>query len=109
MTVPRVVRGTRLGGSIMSARATRLTALYAVIAAVLLWPLLASASTKPAGAQQVPQRFTIYSANIANKDAPMLAEASGPISGVGLVTAAAAPGNTAPLTLRLPKGKVFVS
>jgi hypothetical protein len=76
---------------------------------VLLLPLLALASAKPAGAQQLPQRFTIYSANIASKDAPMLVEATGPISGVGLVTATAATGNTVPLTLSLPKGKVLLS
>jgi hypothetical protein len=104
----------------MSSRATRLTGLYAVIAAVLLSLLALAyfateagaeelANARPAGAQQLPQRFTIYTATIANKDAPWLVEATGPISGVGLVTAGAAPGNTAPLTLALPKGKVFLS
>jgi hypothetical protein len=91
----------------MSDHATPLTGLYAVIAAVLL-SLVALASAEPAGAQQVPQRFTIYSANIANKDAPMLVAASGPISGIGLVTTSDAPG-AVPITLALPKGKVFLS
>jgi hypothetical protein len=108
----------------MSDRATRLTGLYAVIAvsaAALLSALLALsylatnagaeelASAKAAGGKQLPQRLTIYSANIANREAPALVEATGPISGIGLVTAGAAPGNTVPLTLALPKGKVILS
>jgi hypothetical protein len=97
---------------------TRLRGVYALIAAgatlllsfFALSYLAADAGAKHlAGGKPLPQRLTIYSANLADKDAPVLVEATGPISGVGLVTARDAPGNTLPLTLSLPKGKVFLS
>jgi hypothetical protein len=102
-------------------RTTRTTGLYAVIAAVVLSLLSLSyaateaagakelASAKPTGATPLPQRLTIYSANVADKEAPALGEATGPISGIGLVTFRDAPGNAVPFTLVLPKGTVSFS
>jgi hypothetical protein len=89
----------------VSIRATRLTGLSAVIAAGAVALLAAGA---PAAAES-PQRFTIYSATVVDKEAPMLVEATGPISGVGLVQVGTPRGMTIPVTLAFPKGKVLLS
>jgi hypothetical protein len=74
-------------------------------AAVLGGPASAGSS-----AHEQVQRFTLYSANIDNKDAPLLVQASGPITGVGSAkTKDDVPGTTIPLTFTFPSGKIFLT
>lgn len=82
--------------------------------AITLLPIAAAiglaAGASSASPKQLPERFTIYSANVANKDMPELMQATGPISGIGTAKPNDdAPGNTVPITVTLAKGKVFMA
>lgn len=68
-----------------------------------------AATSSAASTRGAPQRFVLYSANINNKDAPLLVQATGPITAIGPATSNDdATGNTVPLTFSFPKGKLFV-
>jgi hypothetical protein len=67
------------------------------------------AAGSAASTRSAPQRFVLYSANINSKDAPMLVQATGPITAIGSAVANDdAPGNSVPLTFTFPKGKLFL-
>jgi hypothetical protein len=70
-------------------RITR-TALRAALLAIAAVGVGATLATAPAGsspeAKLLPQRITIYTANVRGKDAPVAVEATGPISGVASAT-----------------------
>jgi hypothetical protein len=68
-----------------------------------------TATGSAASTRRGPQRFVLYSANIENKDAPLLVQATGQITAIGPATSSDdATGNTVPLTFSFPKGKLFV-
>jgi hypothetical protein len=68
-----------------------------------------AAAGSAASTRAAPQRFVLYSANINNKDAPLLVQATGQITAIGPATSNdEATGSTVPLTFSFPKGKLFV-
>lgn len=90
---------------------TALRAALLAVAAVSVGAAFGTAwaSSSPE-AKLLPQRFTIYTANVRGKDAPVAVEATGPISGVGSATQAAKsmPGGRSVnyVTLRFADGTV---
>jgi len=48
--------------------------------------LIAATASGAASARALPQRITLFSANVRGKDAPMVVQAAGPISGLGTET-----------------------
>jgi hypothetical protein len=81
-----------------------------VVALLTAAGMLATAAHARQGAHAVPQRFTVYSANVDNKDTPLLVQATGRIAAIGTATAKEdARNNMVPLTFVFPKGKVFVT
>lgn len=84
------------------------TCLIIVLALAALSAALAAAGSA-APTRVATQRFAIYSANIDNKDAPLLVQATGPITAIGSAKANDdAPGTAVPLTFSFPDGKVFL-
>jgi hypothetical protein len=82
----------------------------AVLAAAAVATVGGTAAAGASDAARAPQRFTVYSANIANKDAPLLVQATGRIAGIGTATAKEdRAGDRVPLTFKLPRGKLFVT
>lgn len=78
-------------------------------ATTALLALAVAAAGQAGSATSQPQRFTLYSANVADRDAPMLVEGSGAVAGIGSATANDdATGSTVPLTLVFPHGKLFL-
>jgi hypothetical protein len=73
--------------------------------------LVAAAAAVPAFAS--PGRavaFTLYSANVDNRDMPMLIRATGAVHAIGSATSDDdAKGSTVPLVFTFPKGKVFAT
>jgi hypothetical protein len=68
-----------------------------------------AAAMSAASTLGAPQRFVLYSANINNLDAPLLVEATGPITGIGPATSNDdATGTMVPLTFSFPNGKLFL-
>jgi len=68
-------------------RITRTRIAAAVLAAVAASAGLGTAAASAsADAKLLPQRFTLYTANVRGTDAPVAVQANGPISGVGTVT-----------------------
>jgi hypothetical protein len=68
------------------------------------------ASASSAATKKLPQSFTLYSANVDNKDAPELLEAIGPIHGIGI----AKPdddvrGKAIPITVTFTGGKLLLT
>jgi hypothetical protein len=95
----------------MSDRATRLAGLSAVIAAAAAATVLGTAAASTSAERKLlPQRFTLYTANVRGNDAPVVVQAAGPISGVGTVTqtATSTPGGREInyITLRFAPGTV---
>lgn len=81
----------------------RLTLLACTLVAALA-ALPASASTGRA------VNFTLYSANVQNKDLPMLISATGAVHAIGSATSNdEAKGSTVPLVFTFPKGKIYAS
>lgn len=82
----------------------RLTLLTCTLVAVLAAALPAAGSTGRAVS------FTLYSANVANKDVPMLIRATGAVNAIGSATADDdAKGSTVPLVFTFPKGKIYAA
>lgn len=77
----------------------------------LLACALVAAAAVPAFASPArPVAFTLYSANVNNKDMPMLIRATGAVHAIGSATSNDdAKGSTVPLVFTFPKGKVFAT
>jgi hypothetical protein len=84
------------------------TGLSIILAFAALGSLLA-ATGGAASTRRTTQQFVVYSANIDNKDAPLLVQAAGPIKAIGFARSSDdARGTTVPLTFSFPKGKIFL-
>jgi hypothetical protein len=80
-----------------------------IILALITAAVGIAAASSAASTRAAPQRFVLYFANINNKDAPLLVQATGPITAIGHATSNDdATGTTVPLTFSFPKGKLFV-
>jgi hypothetical protein len=82
----------------------RLTLLACTLAAAAATALPASGSTgRSIG-------FTLYSANVNNKDMPMLIRATGAVHAIGSATSNdEVKGSTVPLVFTFPKGKIYAT
>jgi hypothetical protein len=78
---------------------------------LLACALVAAAGALPAFASPGrPVAFTLYSANVNNRDMPMLIRATGAIHAIGSATSNDdVKGSTVPLVFTFPKGKVFAT
>lgn len=78
-------------------------------ATTALLTLAVAAAGWAGGTGSQPQLFTVYSANVADRDAPTLVEGSGAIHGIGSATAKDdSTSTTVPLTFSFAHGKLFL-
>ncbi len=81
----------------------RLTLLASVL-------VVAAAALPAAGSTGHAVRFTLYSANVDNKDTPLLIRATGAVNAIGSATSNDdAKGSTVPLVFTFPKGKIYAT
>ncbi len=77
---------------------------------LLTCALVAAAAVPAFASPGRPVAFTLYSANVNNKDMPMLIRATGAVHAIGSATSNDdAKGSTVPLVFTFPKGKVFAT
>lgn len=78
---------------------------------VLACLLIVAAAALPAsGSTGKAVAFTLYSANVNNKDMPMLIRATGAVHGVGSASSNdESKGSTVPLVFTFPQGKIYAT
>jgi len=84
--------------------------LHLTLFACTLVVVAAAAALSASGSTGRAVSFTLYSANVDNKDMPLLIRATGAVNAIGNATSNDdAKGSTVPLVFTFPKGKIYAT